>query len=108
MKKLSLIILIVVGLITIGLFILFYRYQPVVVPAEINPTPTWTTAVANEVVIVQLDTASPDGYSFTLEPFGRLVFARVGEIQTSADQQIQLVSVTSTSAQVLVSTKSAE
>lgn len=110
MKKLSLLLLLVVGLMVIALLVWFYSSQPVI-PDQVtasNRPPTWTNDVASELVIVQLDPAITNQYSFVLEPFGRVSFAQIGEIQTIGSTQLRLISATGSSAQVLVTTKSDE
>lgn len=110
MKKLSFLLLLVVGLTVIGLLAWFYPSQPTTPDqvTAINRPPTWTNNVANELVIVQLDPTTTDQYGVVLEPFGRVNFSQIGETQTIGSTQLQLISVTNSSAQVLVAAKSDE
>lgn len=105
MKKIGILVLLVVGLsMIVGLIWLYESNQTTpLTNTNTNRPPTWTSDVANELVIVQLDPADPEHYSFDLEPFGRLTFAEIGETQTIDNRQLRLVSVTSSSGQVLVS-----
>ncbi|EKD79314.1 MAG: hypothetical protein ACD_41C00102G0003 [uncultured bacterium] len=108
MKRLSIILLLAVGLMSIAALYWLVRNQPTTDTTDTNRPPTWTSDVENEIVIVPLDSATAGRYQVTLEPFGVLSFAAVGEMQTVAEHQVQLVSVTTVSAQVLVSPKRVE
>lgn len=110
MKKLSLLILVVVGLMVIALLVWFYSSQPVI-PDQVttsNRPPTWTNDVTNELVVVQLNPTGTNQYSVDVDTFGTVIFNQVGETQTINQRQLKLVSVTETTAQVLISTKSGE
>lgn len=108
MKKLSMIILFIVGLAVIAGLVWLTTLRPDTETDVINRPATWTTTVDNELVIVELDNAGSQPYLLTLAPFGQVTFAAVGEVQTIAEYQLTLVSATTTTAQVLVSPKRAE
>lgn len=97
MKKLGLVMLLVVGGLMIATLVWLQPDQA--------GTPN---ALANKLIIVALDTTVPDAYRVTIEPFGVVTFQAVGETQTINQQQLRLLNVTSTTAQVFVSNVSAE
>lgn len=103
MKKLSFIVLVIVGVSLITAMAWLYYHQPTTIDPTVNRPVTWTSDITNELVIVQLNLTDDGQYSVDVEPFGTVTFKQVGEIQTINTQQLKLVSVTETTAQVLVS-----
>lgn len=108
MKKLSLIVLVLVGVSLIAGLAWLYDHQPVTTTAIVNQPATWTSDVTNELVIVQLNPTDTGQYSVDLETFGTVTFNAIGETQLVNQQQLKLVSATESTAQVLVSTTVAE
>lgn len=103
MKKLSLIVLVLVGVSLIAGLAWLYYHQPVTTTAIVNRPATWTSDVTNELVIVRLNPTDTGQYSVDLETFGTVTFNAIGETQIVNQQQLKLVSATESTAQVLVS-----
>ncbi|MBI4406891.1 MAG: hypothetical protein HY565_00130 [Candidatus Kerfeldbacteria bacterium] len=103
MKKLSLIVLVLVGVSLIAGLVWLYYHQPAATNETVNRPTTWTSDATNELVIVQLNPTDSDQYSVDLEEFGTVTFNAIGETQIVNQQQLKLVSATASTAQVLVS-----
>ena len=103
MKKLSLIVLVLVGVSLIAGLAWLYYHQPITTTEIVNRPATWTSDITNELVIVQLNPTDTGQYSVDLETFGTVTFNAIGETQIVNQQQLKLVSATESTAQVLVS-----
>lgn len=103
MKKLSLIVLVLVGVSLIAGLAWLYYHQPTTIDPTMNRPITWTSDITNELVIVQLNLTDDGQYSVDLETFGTVTFNAIGETQIVNQQQLKLVSATESTAQVLVS-----
>lgn len=108
MKKLSFIVLVIVGVSLIAVMAWLYYQQPTSIDSSVNRPVTWTSDITNELVIVQLNPTDSGQYSVEINPFGTVTFNVIGETQTVNQQQLKLISATETTAQVLVSATAVE